>query len=124
MKKNVATINTDFKGLMKHWLAFTRPIHKLSKQPQDILALLLYHYFKLKEIISDEELVWKMVFDYKTKLEIREELDIPDHTLQNNLTTLRKKNIIKGNKINKVYVPDLDINSKTYSLVYIFKIYE
>lgn len=121
--RNVANINTDLKGLMKYWLQFTEPFHKLTNQQQNILALFLYYYFTFKMEIKSEKLIWKMVFDYDTKIKIKEELgNLPDYTLQNILTTLRKKNIIKNNKINKPYVPQLELKSNKFTLIYNFNI--
>lgn len=120
---NSANINTDVKGLMRYWLDFTEPFHKLTHQQKSILSLLLYYYFEYKKEISNEALVWKMVFDYDTKAKIKEELkDMPDYTLQNNLTALRKKNIIKNNIINKAYVPNYDMSKEKYAIILNFKV--
>lgn len=119
----IAVINTDMLGLMKYWLKFTEPFHKLAEQPQQILAALLYHYFEYKKEIKNEKLVWKMVFDYDTKMKIKQTLnDLPDYTLQNNLTKLRKLNIIKNNKINKAYIPNIEDDAKSFTIAYKFNI--
>ena len=69
--KRQANIKTGRKKFFKHWLSLTKPFHGLRQQEQDVLALLLYHFFELKKDISKEHLVWKMVFDYDTKMKMK-----------------------------------------------------
>jgi len=119
----IANINTDLKTLMKHWLKFTKPFHSLNKQQQNILALLLYYYFEYKKEIKNEDMLWKIVFDYDTKMKIKKELDdLPDYTLQNNLTSLRKKKVIINNTVSKAYIPNIEIGAKKFVIQYNFNI--
>lgn len=122
--KNIkqANINITLKKLFRQWLEITKPFHKLSKQPQEILALLLYYHYMYKKDITNETILWKMVFDYDTKLKIREELGINDPGFQNNLTLLRKKNIINNNKIVSTYIPDLSKDSNNFKVIFNFNI--
>ena len=39
-----ANINITLKGMFRQWLEITKPFHKLAKQQQDVLALLLYYH--------------------------------------------------------------------------------
>lgn len=122
MKNNSVTFNTNFKDVLYYWLKFTKPFHNLAEQPMRVLALLLLKYFNYKEIVKDDKVLWKMVFDYDTKVEIITELDIKDYTLENKLTQLRKKGIIVNNTINKKYIPNLDLNTKEYNINFKFNI--
>jgi len=38
-----ANINIKLKNLFFKWLEITKPLHKLTQQEQDVLALLLYY---------------------------------------------------------------------------------
>jgi hypothetical protein len=124
MKDNikVANINIKLKDLFIKWLEITKPFHKLSTQHQQVLSLLLYHHYLLKHEVTNEKILWKMVFDYDTKLKIKEELEMTDNTLQNVLTKLRRKNIIIDNKISPVYIPNLALKSKNFKILYNFNI--
>ena len=121
-----ALIKTNQKNFFKHWMNFTRPLHGLNKTESSTIALLLYNYFELKKDISNDDLAWKLVFDYDTKLKIKEELNFKtSQSLDNLLFALRKKNIIINNKINKSYIPIIDLDqSNTFSIVYKFEINE
>lgn len=124
MKDNikVASLNVKLKDLFRKWLEITKPFHKLSNQHQDILALLLYHHYVLKREITNEKILWKMVFDYDTKLKIKQELDIKDNLLQNVLSKLRNKKVITDGKISPVYIPNLKQKSKNFRILYNFNI--
>lgn len=122
--KNVkqANINVSLKQLFFRWLDVTKSFHNLANQQQQVLALLLYHHYKLSKQITNEKILWKAVFDYDTKQLIEDELGISNQGLQNNLTKLRKKNIIKDNKILSRYVPKLEKDSKNFKVIFNFNI--
>lgn len=116
-----ANIKTSKRNFFKHWLSLTKPFHKLRQQEQDVLALLLYHYFEFKKDIKKDYLVWKMVFDYDTKMIMKEELGgMKDVIFQNVLSKLRKKNIIKDGKILDSYIPNIEPDAKTFSVIFKF----
>lgn len=119
---NVANITTNFNGVISKWINFTHPFHKLTKQEQETLTALLIYYFKFKETLDDEDIIWKMVFDYETKLEIQNMLGAKDYTLQNTFSKLRKRNILKNNKVIKSYIPNIEKDSKNFKIVYNFTI--
>lgn len=122
--KNVkqANLNIKIKDLFNKWLDVTRSYHGLTSQQQDVLALFLYHHYKLKQDITNSKILWKMVFDYETKQLIKDELDMKDASLQNILTKLRNKNIIKDNQILGHYIPDIESNSKNFKVIFNFNI--
>jgi hypothetical protein len=108
--------------MFRQWLEITKPFHKLAKQQQDVLALLLYYHYMFKKDITTEKVLWKMVFDYDTKAKIKEELGIKDAVLHNNLTILRKKNIIINNQIVSTYIPKLTDNAKNFKVIFNFNL--
>jgi len=123
MNTKQALIKTNSKNFFKHWLILTRPLHKLKSQEINVLALLLYNYFELKKQITNDDLSWKLTFDYDTKLKIRRELNIMQASFNNVIYSLRKKKIITEGKINKSFVPILNLeSSNTYSLIFKFEI--
>lgn len=118
-----ALIKTNVKNFFKHWLMLTKPLHKLKPQEMNAIAALLYYYFEFKKEIQNDDLAWKLTFDYDTKHKIYKDLDIIEGTFNNTLYALRKKKIIIDNKINKSFIPILDLTtSNTYSLIFKFEI--
>ncbi len=124
MEKNqkIATINVTLKDLFFRWIDITSPFHKLTKQKRDVLSLLLYYHYLYKKEVSNDILIWKLVFDTDTRIKIREELNIKDPTFQNILSTLRKDKVIIDNKINPIYIPNLTKNSNNFKVLYNFNI--
>lgn len=118
----VATINIRIKDLFKQWLEITKIFHNLRDQEINILALFLYNHYKLKKEITNEKILWKLVFDYDVKIEIEEELNIKGQSLRNVLTALRKKGIIQDGRISKMYIPEIEDKSDNFKIVFNFNI--
>ena len=109
-----ANIKISKKQFFFKWVEFTKPFHGLRKQLQDLLALLLYHHYKLDSVIKHEGILWKQVFDYDTKVEIMSEMNIQQSTLENLLHALRKAGVVENNKIKPVYVPNITSDSEGF----------
>jgi hypothetical protein len=114
----VANINVTLKGLFSRWLDITVTLHKLRKQERQVLALLLYYHYLLKQDITNNKILWKMVFDYDTRMKIKEELKMKDYSLQNVLSTLRSKNVIKDNRIVSAYIPELARTADSFKVIF------
>jgi len=117
-----ANINISLKQLFSVWLEITSSFHKLRKQEKKVLSLFLYHYFKLKQEITNDTILWKVLFDYDKKEEIKKELNMPDQSFRNILTSLRKKNVIKDEMISNIYIPTLENKSKNFKVIFNFNI--
>lgn len=124
MNTKQALIKTNEKNFFKHWLILTKPLHKLSDQKIKVVSLLLYSYFNFKKEISNDNLAWKLTFDYDNKSKIKKEMEISNDQIFNNLlSTLRKDKIIVNNKINKSFIPNINLKTNnTFSIVYKFEI--
>ena len=120
---NIARITTDLYGVLKNWMAFTKPFHNLTQQEQETVAALLYQYIKLRESVTNEDMLWKMVFDYDTKTEVKKLLGgIKDYSLQNVLSRLRTKGVIEDNRIKKSYIPNIATDTKKYKIIFDFNV--
>lgn len=122
MNVKQANINIDLKKLFYHWLVITQPFHKLTPQQQKLLALFLYHHYILKQQITNEKILWKAVFDYDIKSEIREELGTTDQSIRNQLTRLKKLGVIQNGRIVSTYIPDLTSDAKNFKVVFNYNI--
>lgn len=118
--EKVANINIRLKDFFFKWMEFTKPFHNLNTRQQSVLALLLYHHHRLSFEITNTKILWKIVFDYDTKVLIYEELNIQLGALENLLSQLRKKNVIVDNKITPNYIPYIDKNTKGFKLTFNF----
>lgn len=110
------TFKEDEKTIIKSYLKFTKPIHRLSPKEIDLLTEIIYKYFQEKDNFKREADLWKKVFDYDSKMEYKEILDIQDPSMQNLLSSLRRKKVLNNNKVEESYIPKLD--NKEFFLVY------
>lgn len=98
MEKSIP-IKTTSKSFYRQYLELLNPLIKLRGKELDVLAALLKYNNKLKDIPAEHR--WKIIFEYETKTEIRTELGLSEASMNNNLSALRKKSIIKNNKVVK-----------------------
>ena len=120
-----ANLNVKLKDLFFRWLDVTKTFHKLNNQQQQVLALLLYYHYKYKKETTNDKILWKIVFDYDTKIKINEDPVFGEKGLtglQNILTVLRKKNIIIDGKISPFFIPDLTKDSNNFKVIFNFNI--
>ena len=124
MKQNIkqANLNIKLKDLFHRWLEITTTFHHLTKQEIKVLGLLLYYNYKYKKEITNERLIWKMVFELETRKLIVKELGITDAVFRNILTKLRKIGVIKDNRIVKTFIPELGLDSKNFKVIFNFNI--
>lgn len=120
--EKIANVKTTRKEIFFKWVEFTKPFHGLRNQLQSVLALLLYHHYNLSQIINNDKILWKQVFDYDTKVMLMNELDIKPQTLENLFTELRKKGVIVDNTIPTEYIPEINKDTKYFTIRINFKI--
>lgn len=79
-------------------MAVSAPISSLRKQEKRVLAELMYMNDVLSKDYKDKEdhKKWNALFDYDTKMLMKERLGLPEGTFANCLTTLRKKRLLSS----------------------------
>lgn len=117
-----ANLNVKIKNFFFRYIEFLKPFHKLSTQHSTVLALLLYYHYKLSKEITNNKILWKSVFDYDTKILITEELNMSNASLENVLTSLRKKKVIINKEISPLYIPNLNNIKEKFTININFKI--
>lgn len=94
-----------------------QPFKDLRDKELKVLAHLLYYAYKYRDLPDSER--FRLVFDYDVRQAICKSLNIPLGSLNNNLTILRAKKIIKGRTINKNFLLD---PSKDPMVTYTFNV--
>ena len=118
----IANIRVTVKDFFKYWLLTTKRYNKLSEREIDIVALLLYYRYSYSKEILNEKMLWKLVFDYDTRLLIKEELNMTNSNFENNLTNIRVKGVIKDNIIKSAYIPDIELEAKNFKVIFNYNI--
>lgn len=95
------------------------PLNTLRARELDVLAGFLYFDYKYRTV--EIEARSKILFDYDTKMELKELISIDEQSFNNCLTSLRKKGVLKKRSIETNYglTPNDD---GTASIVFNFKI--
>lgn len=109
------TVNTNIKDFFRKRLELLRPFspyNSLQKRELDTLALLQYYYYTNRDVeISKRH---KLIFDYETMLNIREELGLSEASLNNSKLMLRTKGLIDKKSIKPFLIVDpLDVKNTT-----------
>jgi hypothetical protein len=123
LANNVIRIPTSLEGkFFRYWLEFLRPIHKLTNREIEVAELFLKHRYQLSKVVSDEELLDKIVMGEDVKKQIRETLGITLEHFQVIMSKLRKRKVIEDNKLNRKFLPNLIKSENTFSLLLYFEI--
>jgi len=122
-----ANLNVKLKDLFLKWLDVTSSFNKLNNQQQQVLSLLLYYHYQYKKEITNNKILWKVIFDYDTKIKIMDDQlfegkKMNSNGLHNILTTLRKKGVIVDGEISKKFIPELTNDCKNFKIIFNFNI--
>jgi hypothetical protein len=120
---NVARIptalNTDFFII---WLSFLKPLHKLTNKEMSLLGTFLKKRHELSYSISDERILDSYLMSEDIRREVREECDLTANHMQCLLSKFHKSGILKGDSINKKFIPNVEIGSTSYKLIINFEL--
>lgn len=124
MKKPNNIVRIPFKSLkvfFKYWFTFLKPFHNLSAREIDVIASFVKQRYELSKVIQDEELLNDVVMSNDIKKKVREECNITPQNFQVIMSGLRKRGVIKDNKINKRFIPNIGEDSSTFQLLLHFE---
>lgn len=124
MSKKIVTIKCDRRKVFEKWVEFTRPFHGLRPQLQKVVVLLLVYHYEYSQIIKNETIVWKQVFDYDTKQKIAEEVGVQMNTYDNLLAELRRKKVLVNNSVHPMFKPNIKKEDKSFHFIINFNIIE
>ena len=89
------------------WVEMLAPWHKLAPRERDVFARILEQYFILKTKVDDPELIVEFLWTNASRKDMRESLGVSQPHFQMMLASLRKQEVLLGDKINPRYLPHL-----------------
>lgn len=119
---NVIRIPTDLKKFFRMWYEFLKPFHKLTDREIDVITAFTYERYLLSKVISDPEILDKVVMSEDTKKKVREETDVTLAYFPVIMGKLRKNKVIINNKINPRFIPNISSESDSFKLMLLFDI--
>ena len=109
-------------GFFYKWLSFLTPFHKLTKSERMVLASFLNKRFQLLQLVRDENILDGLLKSIDIRKEIREDVDLTIPQFNILISKLKKSGVMKDNKIDKHYIPNIQVDTNQYRLVLIFDI--
>jgi hypothetical protein len=112
------TIKTDEERFFGLYLKLISPILHLKNREREVLTELIKRNYRLKDTPSKDR--WRSIFSYESRVDIGTTIGMSPASLGNNLTSLRRKNIIVDNKV----IPRFLVHPKKgeFSLNFKFKL--
>lgn len=95
----------------RFWFEFLKPFHHLTDREMDVISSLVRHRYELGKVITDNDILDKVVMSEDTKKKVREECEMTLPHFQIVLSKLRKSKVIIDNKINPRYIPNVKSDS-------------
>lgn len=119
---NVIRIPTSQKKFFRFWFEFLKPFHKLTDREIDVITAFTYERYNLGKVISDEDILDKVVMSEDTKKKIREEYKVTPAYFQVIMGKLRRNGLIVNNKINPRFIPNITEDNGLFKLMLLFDI--
>lgn len=105
----------------KYWVAFTKPLHELTKREMSVLAEFLKMRYKLsKDIINSDRLDRVLMLD-DTKREIREICKMKTKHFQVVMSKFKKNGVIVDGKISTQLIPTITKDGTGLLILFNFK---
>lgn len=118
MDRKVVPILTDTRTFFRQYVYLLKPILGIRDKEADVLGELLYYNYRYRDLAED--IRYKIILDYDTRVEIRNNLKISEANFNNSLTALRKAGLLVNNRL-PLYITILPKTNK-FSLTYTFSI--
>lgn len=119
---NVIRIPTSQKKLFRFWFEFLKPFHKLTDREIDVITAFTYERYNLGKVISDDDILDKVVMSEDTRKKIREEYKVTPAYFQVIMGKLRRNGLIVNNKINPRFIPNITEDNGSFKLMLLFDI--
>lgn len=115
-------IGSNERLVFKQIVLLLRPIlfQGLTNKELDVLSQILYYHDRFKHL--DSEMKWDMVFMRKHRKEMAQYLEMNQDNFDNYVSALRRKDVLKGDRIDKKYLFTLKEDSDHYYIVFDLKV--
>lgn len=121
---SIVRIPTSLEKFFRYWFEFLKPFHGLTDREMDVITAFTYERFKLSKVISDQNILDKVVMSEDTKKRVREQCNITLAHFQVIMGKLRKNKIIIDNRINPRFIPSIKEEFNQFKLMLLFDINE
>lgn len=117
---NVIYLKCTENSFYRVWMEFLAPFHKLTSRERDVAAQLLEQYFRLRDGVKDDDVLYDIMWSQKSRLDIRTRLGISQAHFQLVLSKLRTAGFLNGREINPRYIPHTTKEDSRFMLEIIY----
>lgn len=107
-------------SFFKMWFMFLQPFHHLTEREMEVATSFVKQRYELSKVVSDNDILDKLVMSEDTKRRVREECNITLPHFQVIMGKLRKNNIIIDGKLNPRYIPRVIEENGSFKLMLLF----
>ena len=107
-------------SFFKMWFMFLQPFHRLTQREMEVPTSFIKQRYELSKVVSDNDILDKLVMSEDTKRKVREECNITLPHFQVIMGKLRKNNIIVDGKLNPRYIPRVIEENGSFKLMLLF----
>lgn len=107
-------------SFFKMWFMFLQPFHHLTEREMEVATSFVKQRYELSKVVSDNDILDKLVMSEDTKRKVREECNITLPHFQVIMGKLRKNNIIVDGKLNPRYIPRVIKENGSFKLMLLF----
>lgn len=121
---NAFHVKTALDDFFIKWVNFLQPFHGLSGANALVLASLLkYRHYLVSMLLSEKE-ADETLLGKECKEVFMEENHMSSNYLEVALSRLRKAKVIVNDRIDKKFIPILELGSNQYNLIINFELYD
>ena len=118
---NIVRVPCSLSGsFFRYWFMFLKPFHNLTDREIDVITCFVKQRYELSKVISDEDVLDKVVMNEDTKRNVREECQVSLPHFQVIMGKLRQNNVIVNGKINPKFIPRIKEDSNSFQLLLYF----
>ena len=107
-------------SFFKMWFMFLQPFHHLTEREMEVATSFVKQRYELSKVVSDNDILDRLVMSEDTKRKVREECNITLPHLQVIMGKLRKNSIIVDGKLNPRYIPRVIEENGSFKLMLLF----
>ena len=109
--------NEDF---FRYWFEILKPFHHLTNRAMDVATAMIRKRHELSKVISDNQILDKILFSTDVQKEIRAECNLSVPQFYTILNKLRNSNVLVDNKINTKFIPNIKDDEDKFKLLILF----
>jgi len=87
------------------WIEFLTPFHKLTARERDVAARILAQYFRLKESVSDPEVIRELLWSRTSRKDMMDSLKMSQAHFQIVLAKLKKSGFLVDDLVEPRFIP-------------------